>query len=461
MEHTHSKGPRKGAGHHDRKGYGASRGGAGSSSSGGFRRSSSSSSFSSGGARSSGSSFGGSRYGSRPQGGGFRGGSGGRRFAPRGGGGGRRFGGGQNIDISRFVNKAVVTEEAGHFVPEHKFTDFAIDERLKENIVAKGYTLPTPIQDRIIPYILKGNDVVGIANTGTGKTAAFGIPLLHKVLQNPTKEKVLIVAPTRELAIQIDEELRGFGKNLKLFSVICVGGANISRQISNLRYHNHFVIGTPGRLKDLIERRVLDLSDFNTIVLDEADRMLDMGFINDMRFMMARMPKPRHTLFFSATMSKEIEGLIKEFLHEPISVSVKTQDTSKNVDQDIIKISQNTTKIDVLHDLLIKPEFDKVLIFGKTKHGVEKLAKVLVERGFKAESIHGDKQQSRRQKALGLFKEGQVQVLVATDVAARGLDISGVSHVINFDIPATYEDYVHRIGRTGRAGKKGKALTFV
>src|SRR3989338_8638197 len=358
-----------------------------------------------------------------------RGGSYGNRSGGRFGGppqrsfgraGGKRFGrpAGQRIDISKFISKAVVTTEAvTQFVPEHKFGDFQVDERLKANILIKGYSLPTPIKGRIIPYILKGSDVVGIANTGTGKTAAFLVPLINKVLLSPI-EQVLIVVPTRELALQIQDELKGFTKQMKVFSVCCVGGASIGRQISELRYKNNFIIGTPGRLKDLIERKNINLSKFNTIVLDEADRMLDMGFVNDMRFMMSRMPRPRHTLFFSATMSREIDGLIKEFLHEPVSVSVKTQDTSKNVDQDIIRIAQNTTKIDVLYDLLIKPEFAKVLVFGRTKHGVEKLSRVLEERGFKVASIHGNKNQSGRQRALAAFKEGKLQILVATSRAA-------------------------------------------
>ena len=419
----------------------------GGASRGGFSQPSKSGNFS----RPHSSSRGGGRFGVQ-----------GRSFN-RGGGGQRRFGGStsQRIDISKFINKAVVTtEEVKQFVPEHRFGDFQIDERLKANILIKGYSAPTPIQDRIIPYILKGLDVVGIANTGTGKTAAFLVPLINKVLLAPA-EQVLVVVPTRELAQQINDELKAFTKGMKIFSVCCVGGASIGRQISELRYKNSFIIGTPGRLKDLIERKHINLLHFKTVVLDEADRMLDMGFVNDMRFMMSRMPRPRHTLFFSATMSREIESLIREFLHEPVSVSVKTQDTSKNVDQDIIRIAQNTTKIDVLHDLLIKPEFSKVLVFGRTKHGVEKLSRVLEERGFKTASIHGNKNQSGRQRALAAFKEGKLQILVATDVAARGLDIADVSHVINFDIPATYDDYVHRIGRTGRAGKTGKALTFV
>ena len=365
-----------------------------------------------------------------------------------------------SIDISKLINKSAVAETVVEFSPENSFKDFNINESLKANVLTKGYTTPTPIQDKVIPYILKGLDVVGIANTGTGKTAAFLIPLINKVLLNK-KENILVVVPTRELAIQIDQELKAFVRNLGLFSVCCVGGAPIGKQMSDLRYHNNFIIGTPGRLKDLVKRKCLPLVKFNTIVLDEADRMLDMGFINDMRFMMSEMPKNRHTLFFSATLSKEIEGLIKEFLKEPIMVSVKTGDTSKNVEQDVVRVANGAVKIDMLHDLLTNKEFNKVLVFGRTKHGVEKLSQVLVGRGFKAESIHGNKAHSKRQQALKLFKDNHIQILVATDVAARGLDIPDVSHVINYDIPATYEDYVHRIGRTGRGNKRGKALTFV
>ncbi|MBC7836732.1 DEAD/DEAH box helicase [Acetobacteraceae bacterium] len=364
------------------------------------------------------------------------------------------------MDPSRFINKAVITEEVEHFVPEHAFTDFAVDDVVKQSILLKGYTTPTPIQDRVIPHILKGNDVVGIAQTGTGKTAAFLIPLIHKVRHTPGAQ-VLIVVPTRELAQQIQVEVQGLTKGMRLFSVCCVGGAGIGAQISSLRHPNQFVIGTPGRLKDLIERGHIKLKDFQTIVLDEADRMLDMGFIADMRFLMAGMPKPRHTLFFSATLSPTIEGLIQEFLHEPVRIKVATRETASGIDQDVVLVPRGIDKLVVLHDLLIQPGFDKVLIFGRTKHGVEKLSKKLIEKGFKAESIHGDKTQGKRQKALTLFKQDHVNILVATDVAARGLDIAGVSHVINYDLPATHDDYVHRIGRTGRAGKKGKALTFI
>ena len=422
------------------------------------------------------------RQGSRGQSRGGLGSHGGS--GSRGGRGGRQ---GEHIDVSRFINKAPINDpllgaEVEHFVPEHAFADFVIDERLKKNILTKGYSSPTPIQDQAIPHILHGEDIVGIANTGTGKTAAFLIPLINKVLVAQTKglgskENILIVAPTRELAIQIDQELKGFTclpvgarkggmDDMKIFSVCVVGGASIGPQIRDLRYHNNFVIGTPGRIKDLVERKVLNLALFNTVVLDEADRMLDMGFIADMKFFMSKMPAmppkgKRHTLFFSATLSSDIERLIKDFLYNPARVSVKTRDTSKNVDQDVVRIPRGVMKADVLTDLLKKPGFNKVLVFTRTKYGAEKLARVLGDRGFKTESIHGDKVHSRRQQALTLFKESKVQVLVATDVAARGLDIAGVSHVINFDLPATYDDYVHRIGRTGRWNKKGKALTFV
>ena len=367
---------------------------------------------------------------------------------------------GERIDPAKFINKAIMAEGEKNFMPEHKFQDFKIGQRLLSAIAVKGYKTPTPIQDKIIPYIIEGSDVVGVADTGTGKTAAFLIPLINKILLNP-KEQILIVAPTHELAIQTDQELKFFARGMKIFSVCCVGGANIGRQISELRYSYNLIIGTPGRLKDLIGRKMINLSKFNTVVLDEADRMLDMGFINDTRFIMNGIPKERQVLFFAATFSNEIERIIKEFLRNPIMISIKTRDTSKNVEQDVIKIEQGKTKLDVLNNLLNQREFNKVLIFGRTKYGVEKLSKMLIRKGFKAESIHGNKNHSQRQRALGMFKDNRVQVLVATDVAARGLDISDVSHVINYDIPATYDDYIHRIGRTGRWNKRGTALTFI
>ncbi len=419
------------------------------------------------GSSSGASRFGGPRHASshRPStgrsfgGGGYKGG-GHRSSRPAPSRGRRNNSMGSYIDPSRFINKVTVTEEVAVFVPEHQFTDFQIDERLKKAIVTKGYKNPSPIQDKTIPHILKGADLVGIANTGTGKTAAFLIPLIQKVLKDP-KENILVIVPTRELAIQIDAELKTFVRGMSIFSVCCVGGMSIGRQISALKYRNNFVIGTPGRLKDLIDRKMINPVNFKSLVLDEADRMLDMGFVNEMRSIMSMMPKDRHTLFFSATLSTEIERLIGEFLKAPVRISVKTSETSKNVEQDVVKVIPGKNKLDMLHDLLNQKDFSRVLIFGRTKHGVEKLSQTLLAKGFKAESIHGNKNHSKRQSALRLFKEGNVQILVATDVAARGLDIADVSHVINYELPATYEDYVHRIGRTGRGSKKGKALTFL
>ncbi len=378
----------------------------------------------------------------------------------------RRSGGNRQemaVDLSKLINKAVKGPAEAPYVPEHAFVDFPIDATLKENIITKGYVNPTPIQDQSIPHVLTGKDVVGLANTGTGKTAAFLIPLIDKVLKLRalnTTERILVMVPTRELAIQIEEEFWGFAKRLGINAVVCVGGASIEPQIRVLRRSPAFVIGTPGRLKDLIERRELDVSQFGTVVLDEADRMLDMGFIDDMRLILGKMSAQRHTLFFSATMSREVERLVNDFLKDPVRISVKTRDTAATIDQDVVYVNR-ATKFDSLMDLLKLPEFDKTLVFGRTKHGVERLARDISRAGVPAESIHGDKTHGKRQKALGLFKRDHVKVLVATDVAARGLDISGVSHVINYDLPATYEDYTHRIGRTGRAGKTGKALTFV
>ena len=368
---------------------------------------------------------------------------------------------GQKIDPERFINKAITNQEVDSIKIENDFKDFNIDSRLKRIILSKGYKIPTPIQDKTIPSAINGSDIVGIANTGTGKTAAFLLPLINKILLNP-KERILIISPTRELALQINEEFRTFTQGMRIYSLPCVGGLSIKKQISNLhRYTYNAIIGTPGRLRDLIGKKMIQLSKLNSIVLDEADRMLDMGFINDTRFIMDGLPKERQVLFFSATMSSSIDGLIKEFLNDPIRVSVKTRDTAQNIEQDIIRIKSGETKLDTLNNLLKQKEFSKVIIFGRTKRGVERLSRTLSTNGIKSESIHGNKSNNQRQRALNSFKNNHAQVLVATDVAARGLDIDNISHVINYDIPATYDDYVHRIGRTGRGDKKGMALTFI
>ncbi|MEK7497756.1 MAG: DEAD/DEAH box helicase [Patescibacteria group bacterium] len=345
------------------------------------------------------------------------------------------------------------------YEPKHSFNDFALDPRLKENIVSHGYTIPTPIQDQTIPSLLEGRDVVGIAATGTGKTAAFLIPLINKVA-NDSSQKVLIVAPTRELAVQIDKELRLLANKMGIYSTICIGGVSIGPQIYSLQRGSQFVIGTPGRLQDLEAQRRLNFSIFKTIVLDEVDTMLDMGFVHEISYIISRLSSPRQSLFFSATISDKVRIVMRGFLDNPITISIKAGQASSNVDQDVIRLN-GQQKIDVLHDLLTQDGFDKVLVFGRTKWGIEKLSYALSDRGFRVASIHGNKNQNQRQRALEEFKANRVQVLLATDVASRGIDIDDVTHVINFDQPESYEDYVHRIGRTGRANKKGVALTFI
>lgn len=365
---------------------------------------------------------------------------------------------GENIDISRFINKPS-EKIAEEIIIENTFDDFGFCAQVNRNLANRNYVTPTPIQDKSIGHIISGKDLVGLANTGTGKTAAFLLPLINKCFLN-RNQKVLIIAPTRELAQQIDGEFRKFSDQTGIFSAVCVGGVPIYKQISNLRRNPGFVIGTPGRLKDLKQRKVIDFSIFQNIVLDEIDRMLDMGFVDEIRRILSELPSNRQSLFFSATIPPKIRELVQQFLTAPVTIQVLTGDTSKNVDQDIVKISDQK-KFDKLKDLLITDELKKVLIFTETKREVEKLTEDLVRDGFSADSIHGDKRQTQRQKALAKFKENQLQVLVATDVAARGLDIDNVSHVINYTVPQTYNDYIHRIGRTGRGDKKGSALTFI
>ena len=388
--------------------------------------------------------------------------SGRRNSFVRGGG----FAGRHNaktFDPSMIIARSTVVTETAvetQFHATHNFADFAVVDQLKRNISAQGYTQPTPIQDEAIPHILAGRDVVGIANTGTGKTAAFLIPLINKVALNRS-QKVLIITPTRELAVQIRDELQKFSQGMNIDSVLCIGGVGIGPQIQRLARNPQFVIGTPGRIRDLEGSRKLNFAFFNNIVLDEVDRMLDIGFVREIKYIIAKLPPIRHSLFFSATMTTEVAGVMQSFLKDPVTISVKTTDNLKNVRQSVVK-TNGQPKIEVLHDLLVKKEeFKKVLVFGRTKFGMEKLAKDLQLRGFKVAAIHGNKNQSQRQRALTEFKNSFVQVLLATDIASRGLDINDVTHVINYDLPESYEDYIHRIGRTGRANKTGIALTLI
>ena len=352
-------------------------------------------------------------------------------------------------------------QEANLISPVTKtFAHFPLDPLLQQNIKAKGFTEPTPIQNEVIPAILAHRDVIGTANTGTGKTAAFLIPLIQKITLDRV-QRVLVVAPTRELAFQIHKELRDFSRGLSIRSAILTGGTSEWRQTEDVKRDPHFVIATPGRLKEFIESRRLRLSGFRNVVLDEADRMVDIGFITDIKYFISLLPRERQSLFFSATISGRVEEVMKVFVNNPVRISVSSRPISATIIQDVIKITNNKSKLDTLHDMLKNKEFEKVLVFGRTKHGVQKLSDDLAKRGIKSGAIHGNKRQNQRQYVLEQFARSEIQILLATDVASRGLDIPNVSHVINYDLPETIEDYTHRIGRTGRANKQGIALTFI
>jgi superfamily II DNA/RNA helicase len=358
-----------------------------------------------------------------------------------------------------FIKKAEQIQEI-EYDSANTFADFKFVSPLQNNISRHGYTNPTPIQDQTIKPILEGRDVIGLAATGTGKTAAFLLPLIHKMFTT-RQERTLIIAPTRELASQINDEFKQFSFGMRLYSALVIGGASMNKQIFEVRRNPHVLIATPGRLKDLVERQIVDLRDYSNIVLDEVDLMVDIGFIRDIKFFISLLPKDRQSLFFSATISPKIQEILETFVTNPVTISVKKQETSENVDQDVIHVKDPSQKIEQLHDLLIKDGFEKVLIFGRTKHGVDKLNKQLTHRGFKIGTIHGNKSQNQRLRVLESFKKNEISILLATDVASRGLDINNVTHVINYELPESYEDYVHRIGRTGRAGNKGFALTFI
>ncbi len=367
--------------------------------------------------------------------------------------------------FTKSINPSLLVKKAEEFVkmeetqPTHSFTDFGFEPILVDNIKAKGFIKPTPIQDQVMEPAMKGQDILGVANTGTGKTAAFALPLINKILKNPS-ERVIILAPTRELAQQIKQDIRTFTFGMKIYIALAIGGAYIREQIMDIRRDPHFIIGTPGRILDLGRRKIINFSKFNTLVLDEVDRMLDMGFINDIKTVIEQLPKNRQTLFFSATVDKKVEPLIDTILNNPVKVSVKTQETSSHVEQNVIRVPR-AEKEKTLNQLLKQPQFKKVLIFGGTKMIVDKITNSLTANGFNAGAIHSGKAQNKRQNILRSFKESRINILVATDVAARGLDIADITHVINYDMPANYEDYTHRIGRTGRGDATGFALTFI
>ena len=366
------------------------------------------------------------------------------------------------LDPSLLVKEAEQGVVEKVFRSERLVQELPIDSRLKQNLSAKGYNRPTEIQDLTLETLLEGRDILGIAQTGTGKTGAFLVPIIEELLQRRTNHYALVVVPTRELALQVEEEFRSMSKGLGLFSACFIGGTNINRDLQTLRRNSHVVIATPGRLLDLTDRRAIDLGKFRTLVLDEFDRMLDMGFIRDVNRIMEGMKQRKHTMLFSATLDKSQQNMINTILSNPVTVKVDAGNRSgDSIDQDIIRLKPGEDKFKILKNMLSGDDFDKVLLFEETKHRVSRLCLKLNKAGIPSEQIHGNKSQNARQSALKAFKQGRVRVLVATDVASRGLDISDVSHVINYQVPQTHDSYIHRLGRTGRAGKSGKAYTFV
>jgi ATP-dependent RNA helicase RhlE len=346
------------------------------------------------------------------------------------------------------------------------FADLGLAEPLLRAVSETGYTHPTPIQAQAIPQVIKGGDLLAAAQTGTGKTAGFTLPILHRLLNDPKtlkpgQPRVLILTPTRELTAQVEESVRTYGAHTRIRSMVMFGGVNINPQISALRKPLDILVATPGRLLDHAQQKTVDLSGVEILVLDEADRMLDMGFIRDIRKILALLPKQRLNLLFSATFSDEIRELARGVLHNPIEISVARRNTASELVAQSVVMTEQSHKRDMLSHIIRESGWHQVLVFTRTKHGANRLAEKLVKDGLSAAAIHGNKSQAARTRALAGFKDGKVSVLVATDIAARGIDIDQLPHVVNFELPNVPEDYVHRIGRTGRAGSEGSALSLV
>jgi ATP-dependent RNA helicase RhlE len=353
----------------------------------------------------------------------------------------------------------------GKFVTHPTFTTLGLTEALRRALSAENYSVPTPIQAQAIPLILAGRDVLGIAQTGTGKTAAFGLPLMQRLAENrvaaaPNTARALILAPTRELAIQIDESLRSYGRHLKLRHAVILGGVNQNRQVQALRHGVDVLVATPGRLLDLIQQKHLRLNAVSVLVIDEADRMFDMGFIRDVRRIVSHLPRQRQSMLFSATMPAEVSHLVAEILRDPARIDISpTNVMADNIDQRVYFVAAQEKRA-LLQELLHDAAMKRVIVFTRTKHGANKVAEHLEKAGHAAEAIHGNKSQNARQRALEEFRAGRARILVATDIAARGIDIDDVTHVVNFELPDVAESYVHRIGRTARAGSGGIAIAF-
>ena len=347
----------------------------------------------------------------------------------------------------------------------NSFTDFGLSEPILRALAHENYVTPTPIQAQTIPSVMEGRDVVGIAQTGTGKTAAFALPILHRLAANPQRRerkscRVLVLSPTRELSGQILDSFNTYGRHLGLVTTLAIGGVPMGRQVRALMDGVDVLVATPGRLLDLVRGNALRLNQVGVLVLDEADRMLDMGFIHDIRTIVAKLPTTRQTLFFSATMPAQIADLARQMLRDPVRVAVTpAATTAEKVEQRVIHVDRGA-KATMLADLLRREPVDRALVFTRTKHGADKVVRGLVKAGIAAHAIHGNKSQNQRERVLADFRSGKIRTLVATDIAARGIDVDGISHVVNFDLPNEPETYVHRIGRTARAGASGIAISL-
>ncbi len=342
------------------------------------------------------------------------------------------------------------------------FTHLDLDPRVLAFLEAGNIVTPTPIQQKAIPVVLEGHDVIGVAQTGTGKTLAFGLPSLTRIARHePRKGAMLVLVPTRELAVQVNDVLRELGKHLKLKSVAVYGGVSIKRQQDSLQAGRHIIVATPGRLLDHLNRGNVNFDDLDVLVLDEADRMLDMGFLPDIRRIMRALPRKRQTLMFSATFAPEIQRLVRDFMHEPKEIKVGMVHKPVDRVRQLLYPVKPEDKYRLLFKILDEEHIHSAVLFLRTRQRAEQLMQMLCQRGYKATAIHSDRSQGQRQEALEGFRSGKYQFLVATDIAARGLDIDHISHVINFDIPPNADDYIHRIGRTARAEAEGDAFTFV
>lgn len=367
----------------------------------------------------------------------------------------------QSPDWKKYVNEGGEIQKSTPYAAKHQFEDFFLDQNLLNSIKGKGYLAPTEVQDRAIPAILDGSNLVGVAGTGTGKTAAFLIPIIQVLLEERQDRHSLIIAPTRELANQINDEFRSLTKGMGLFSTCLIGGSSVRESIKSLKKTNHIIIGTPGRLMDMHKQGFLPFDDFKVLVLDEFDRMLDMGFKDEMITINRKMIQKEQTLLFSATVDKSQRKLINDICVDAVEVTAATETQKTDaIRQEVIHV-KGQNKFDLMHNLLVNETGEKVILFCETKRNTEKMAQKLKTNNIQADAIHGDKSQKAREVALRKFKRGQVSVLVATDVVARGIDVNDVSLVINYEAPRNYNDYVHRIGRTGRAGKSGRAVTFI